>query len=192
MGDYTPKPSRRTKEARAERESEAQRAQNAYRWQSAIKKLVIIVLLLGLLAGLGYYVYPMVRAAAEQSEDATDQTEKSVSVETIVEKVTETVTQQAPRDDSYTVTEKVLIPGSLVEKSKDRTQKSKEYADWVDPTYILICRGNTTQDTFYFQTNEEDFTKAFVGANAQHSYVSHWTKLSYEKYLRKSGNSRSQ
>ncbi|WP_269540030.1 hypothetical protein [Cerasicoccus fimbriatus] len=189
MGDYTPKPSRRTEEARAERESKAQRAQSAYRWQSAIKKLVIIVLLLGLLAGLGYYVYPMVRAEAEQSEDAS--TENSISVETIVEKVTDTVTQQAPRDDSYTVTEKVLIPGSLVDKSKDRTQKSKEYADWVDPTYILICRGNTTQNTVYFQTNEEDFDKAFVGANAQHSYVDHWTKLTYEKYLRLTRGSRS-
>ena len=182
MGDYTPKPSRRTQEARAERESQAQRAQTAYRWQSAIKNLVILVLLLGLLAGLGYYLYPMVIAAAEQSE--AESTENNISVESIVEKVADNITQQAPRDDSYTVTEKVLIPGSLVDKSKDRTQKSKDYADWVDPSYILICRGNTTQHTVYFQTNEEDFAKAFVGANAQHSYVTHWTKLSYEKYLR--------
>ncbi|WP_309386775.1 hypothetical protein [Cerasicoccus frondis] len=183
MDDYTPKPSRRDPEARAKKMAEQERFDRAQQRNGAIGSLFKFLVVLALLGGGGYFAYQYYQGQAAESEEAVDS-----STAKIVEKI-ESVLPSSDKDKQLTVSQKILVPGSLVDKEKGKTQKSKDYTDWVEPTYYLVCTGNTTNKVFYFRINESDYEKAFVGAQVQSDYASSWSTVSSRDFAQATGQS---
>ncbi|WP_309396518.1 hypothetical protein [Cerasicoccus maritimus] len=168
MADRTPKPSRRlSPEEKAARRAEQDRLAAAAQSRSRALSFFGLLVMIALIAGGAYLGYQYTQKNHEGAE----------AEPTVVEQGKETLNLD-PKDEKLTVTQKILVPGGLVGKTKGKDQKSKDYADFLDPAYFLACDGDTTGKAYYFEISEDDYQKAFVGAKVTTAYTVNWSRLS--------------
>lgn len=85
---------------------------------------------------------------------------------------------QAPEnnsiDQNYRVLTKQMVNGSMTADAIKRGEQTKEFAEWVDPKFYIICKGDLSKAMVVFEAPESAFNGTPVGSTLTAKEVASW------------------
>ncbi|WP_309396517.1 hypothetical protein [Cerasicoccus maritimus] len=82
----------------------------------------------------------------------------------------------------FRVAQKVLTPGYSVVKDMKQGDKSRDWSDWVDPRFFIICQESNTDLARYFELSEKDYNALRVGDTFLQHDTASWQSISQKQF----------